>query len=159
MISFVVNLHRHFSTSSLTWFRVPRHFTITDISSNKKNLKTNGVTLLLVLGSRIHGRVYVQYENIWLRLWRQHLITILVWAFDNNCGVSSWLLLSCLPGWHDDSHRRSTWSWETPFCQQFPIGNPKTEARVWWARFLVRWTEGVELTSCQSPRTNEHWYF
>ena len=21
---------------------------------------------------------------------------------------------SCLPGWHDDSHRRSTWSWETP---------------------------------------------
>ena len=46
-----------------------------------------------------------------------------------------------------------------PFRQQFPIRNPKTEAQVWWARFLVRWTEGVELTSCQSPRTNEHWYF
>ena len=53
----------------------------------------------------------------------------------------------------------STRSWETPFRQQFPIRNPKTETQVWWASFLIRWTEGVELTSFQSPGTNEHWYF
>ena len=48
---------------------------------------------------------------------------------------------------------------ETPFCQQFPIRNPKTETQVWWAGLLIRWTGGVELTSFQSPWTNEHWYF
>ena len=52
-----------------------------------------------------------------------------------------------IPGRHDDSHRRSTRSWKTPFRQQFPIQNPKTETQVWWAGFLVRWTECVELTS------------
>ena len=46
---------------------------------------------------------------------------------------------SCPPGWHEHSHRRSTWSWKTPLRQQFPIRNPKTEAQVWWAMFLVRW--------------------
>ena len=48
---------------------------------------------------------------------------------------------------------------ESLFRQQFPIRNSKTETQVWWAGFLVRWTEGVELTSFQSPGTNEHWYF
>ena len=43
-------------------------------------------------------------------------------------------------------------------AKQFPIRNPRTEAQVWWASFLVRLTEGVELTFCQSLRTNEHWY-
>ena len=44
-------------------------------------------------------------------------------------------------------------------ANSFPNWNPKTEAQVWWAGLLIRWTEGVELTSFQSPWTNEHWYF
>ena len=36
---------------------------------------------------------------------------------------------SCLPGRHDDSHRWSTRSRETPFRQQFPIRNPKLKLK------------------------------
>ena len=42
---------------------------------------------------------------------------------------------SCLPGWHDESHRRSTRFWETSIRQQFPIWNPIAGTHVWWARF------------------------
>ena len=31
-------------------------------------------------------------------------------------------------------------------ANSFLIRNPKAETQIWWAGFLVRWTEGMELT-------------
>ena len=36
---------------------------------------------------------------------------------------------SCLPGWHDDSHRRSTRSWETSVRQHFRYETPKLKLK------------------------------